>query len=94
MAQKDTDARWTKKNRETHYGYNDHVKCDADSKLITGYGASAVSLHDSRMCTDLLDDDDRVLYADSAYSSNETAQNLPENCKNKICEKEDIEVFR
>ena len=34
LAQKDTDARWTKKNDETHYGYKDHVKVDADSKII------------------------------------------------------------
>lgn len=93
LAQKDTDARWTKKNGETHYGYKDHVKCDADSKLITSYGASAASLHDSQMCTDLLDDDDRVFYADSAYSSDEIAQNLHKNCKNEICEK-DTEVIR
>ena len=47
LSQKDTDARWIKKNGETHFGYKDHVKCDVDSKLITGYGASAASLHDS-----------------------------------------------
>lgn len=86
-AQKDTDARWAKKNGETHFGYKDHVKCDADSKLITSYGASAASLHDSQICTELLDDDDEVIYADSAYSSAEIAENLPENCKNEICEK-------
>ena len=51
LAQKDTDARWAKKNGETHFGYKDHVKCDADSKLITSYGASAASLHDSQICT-------------------------------------------
>ena len=28
MAQKDRDARWTKKNTETHYGYKAHVKVD------------------------------------------------------------------
>lgn len=39
------------------------------------------------MCTELLDDDDEVFYADSAYSSAEIAANLPENCKNEICEK-------
>lgn len=86
-AQKDTDACWAKKNGETHFGYKDHVKCDADSKLITSYGASAASLHDSQICTELLDDDDEVIYADSAYSSAEIAENLPENCKNEICEK-------
>lgn len=40
LAQKDTDGRWTKKNEEVHYGYKDHVKADADSKLITGYGCN------------------------------------------------------
>ena len=34
-----------------------------------------------------LDEDDEVFYADSAYSSAEIAENLPENCKNEICEK-------
>ena len=56
-------------------------------ELITGYSASAASLHDSQMCTELLDEDDEVFYADSAYSSAEIAENLPENCKNEICEK-------
>lgn len=28
MRQKDTDARWTKKNNKTYYGYKDHVKGD------------------------------------------------------------------
>ena len=32
--QKDIDARWTKKNDETFYGYKDHVKIDSKSKLI------------------------------------------------------------
>lgn len=31
LAQKDTDARWAKKNNEVHYSYKDHVKADADS---------------------------------------------------------------
>jgi len=34
LSQKDVDARWTKKNEETHFGYKDHVKADAKSKLI------------------------------------------------------------
>jgi len=32
--QKDTEARWTKKNAETHYGYKNHVNADAGTKLI------------------------------------------------------------
>jgi len=31
---KDIDARWTKKNHETFYGYKNHAKVDAKSKFI------------------------------------------------------------
>lgn len=87
LAQKDTDARWTKKNNEVHYGYKNHVKCDADSKLITNYGVTDAAVHDSKLCTDLLEPTDKAVYADSAYSSEEIAENLPENCEKQICEK-------
>lgn len=70
-----------------HYSYKNHVKCDADSKLITDYGVTDASVHDSQKCTDLLNEKDKALYADSAYSSAEIAENLPENCENQICEK-------
>ena len=87
LAQKDTDARWAKKNNETHFGYKDHVKCDADSKLITNYGVTDAALHDSNRCTELLEETDKAVYADSAYSGSKIAENLPENCENQICEK-------
>jgi hypothetical protein len=29
LNQKDTEARWTKKNDQTFYGYKDHVKFEA-----------------------------------------------------------------
>ncbi len=87
LAQKDTDARWAKKNNELHYGYKDHVKCDADSKLITEYGVTDASVHDSQVCTEILDETDKAVYADSAYKSEEIDSNIPENCKNEICER-------
>lgn len=87
LAQKDTDARWTKKGNEVHFGYKDHVKCDAESKLITNYGVTDAAVHDSQRCTDLLEPTDKVFYADSAYSSEEIASNLPKGCENQICEK-------
>lgn len=87
LAQKDTDARWAKKGDETHFGYKDHVKCDAESKLITNYGVTNAAVHDSQRCIDLLEDTDKIIYADSAYSGDEIAENLPEGCENQICEK-------
>ena len=86
LAQKDTDAKWTKKGNETHFGYKDHVKCDAESKLITNYSVTDAAVHDSQRCTDLLEKSDKVFYADSAYSSNDIARNLPEGCENQIRE--------
>ena len=87
LAQKDTDACWAKKNDELHYGYKNHVKCDLDSKLITEYGVTDAAVHDSQVCTELLDETDQALYADGAYASEEIDNNLPENCRNEICEK-------
>ena len=71
LAQKDTDARWAKKNNEVHYGYKDHVKADAESKLITDYAVTSANVHDSQALASLISDDDQVLYADSAYSGKE-----------------------
>ena len=87
LAQKDTDARWAKKNNETHFGYKDHVKCDAESKLITNFGVTAASVHDSQMCLELLEETDTVLYADSGYAGSPIADGLPDGCIGEICEK-------
>ncbi len=69
--QKDTDARWTKKNDETHYGYKDHVKVDKDSKLIVEFSVTDAAVHDSREIVNLIDEKDTEMYADSAYVGEE-----------------------
>lgn len=73
LSQKDLDARWTKKNNQTFYGYKDHVKVDEKSKLILGYEVTDASVHDSQPLEDLLTkkDKDQPLYADSAYTGEE-----------------------
>lgn len=68
-AHKDLDARWTKKNHETHYGYKDHVKVDVKDKLILKAVVTAASVHDSQEIDALIDEGDQVVYADSAYQS-------------------------
>jgi len=74
--QKDVDARWTKKNNETHYGYKNHAKVDNKHKFIKKYTTTTASVHDSQALEDLLDQNDegQDLYADSAYTGQE-----PEN---------------
>lgn len=87
LAQKDTDARWTKKNNETHYGYKNHVKADADSKLITGYKTTSANVHDSQALVSLIDETDKVLYADSAYTGEDLLSQLPEGLDIQVHEK-------
>ena len=46
LAQKDIDARWTKKNNNTFYGYKNHVKADTKTKLIEEFIVTDASVHD------------------------------------------------
>jgi IS5 family transposase len=73
LAQKDVDARWTKKNNQTYYGYKNHTKVDSESKLISNYLVTDASVHDSQALDQLLEEKDKgeQLYADSAYTGQE-----------------------
>jgi IS5 family transposase len=87
MRQKDTDARWTKKNNETHFGYKDHVKVDSDSKLIVEYSVTSANVHDSQALSGLINEEDQVLYADSAYSGKVLLESLPDHVERRVHEK-------
>lgn len=78
-SQKDCDARWTKKNNEVHYGYKNHVKVDAKTKLIDAYATTAASVHDSQVFEELLDAQDKAILADSAYKSEANEEIMLEN---------------
>jgi len=87
ISQKDTDARWTKKNGESHFGYKDHVKVDEKSKLVTQYTVTDASVHDSQQTEPLIDDRDKgkPLYGDSAYAGEPIAKALEDKgVENKI----------
>ena len=88
VAQKDVNARWTKKNDETHYGYKNHVKADKDSKLIVKYEVTSAEVHDSQALADLVElKKDKVMYADSAYKGEEVESCLGKKIENQIIEK-------
>jgi IS5 family transposase len=76
--QKDKDARWTKKQGRSYFGYKNHVNADARHKLIRDYGVSDASVHDSQKLDDLLNkgNTSSKVYADSAYRSAETERKL------------------
>lgn len=73
LSQKDTDARWTKKNNINYYGYKNHLKADVGSKLIDDYTVTAANVHDSQTLERLLSEKDegQDLYGDAAYVGQE-----------------------
>jgi transposase, IS5 family len=78
LCHKDLDARWTKKNNETFYGYKNHIKVCKKTKLIQNYEVTDASVHDSQTLEDLIDETNtnKELYADSAYSGKPIANLL------------------
>ena len=79
-AQKDKDARWTKKNEQNFYGYKNHVSIDRKHKLVRRYAETDASVHDSQKLAEVLDKSNTgsEVWADSAYRSVETEARLKE----------------
>jgi IS5 family transposase len=87
---KDIDARWTKKNEETFYGYKNHAKVDTKSKVINTYVVTDASVHDLQALDGLLDkkDEGQTLHADSAYTGEDQEKTIEKyKMKNKVHEK-------
>lgn len=80
LAQKDTDARWTKKRNQNYYGYKNHIGIDVKHKFIRTYTVTSAEVHDSQVFEVLLDkrNTKRTVYGDSAYRSDE-AESLLQN---------------
>lgn len=74
--QKDSEARWTKKNNESHFGWKNHVKADLKTKFIVKSTTTAANVHDSQVFEELLDDKDQAVLADCAYHSEEHEAHL------------------
>ncbi len=76
--QKDVDARWTKKNNQSYYGYKNHAKVDNTHKFIDTYTTTDASVHDSQVLDTLLTekDKDQNLWADSAYTGEEQEKTI------------------
>jgi len=77
---KDVDARWTKKNGKTFFGYKNHVSVDVKYKLIRNYAVTDAALHDSNVFETILSDNtSKDIWADSAYRSEERLERLQED---------------
>ena len=71
QAQKDGDARWTKKHDKSYFGYKDHIEIDAEHRLIRRYLVTDASVWDGQVLGQLLDEDNDAdtIWGDSAYRS-------------------------
>lgn len=88
--QKDTDARWTKKNGVSYYGYKDHAKVDNKHKFLDDYTVTDASVHDSQVLDTLLSEKDegQDLHGDSAYTGEEQEETIRKyKMNNKVHEK-------
>lgn len=76
--QKDTDARWTRKNGVTFYGYKNHVSVDVKYKFVRSYDVTDASVYDGNVFEELLDEHNssRDVWADSAYRCKATLSEL------------------
>jgi IS5 family transposase len=77
-AQKDTDARWTKKGGKSYFGYKNHIGIDAEHRLIRRYVVTDAAVHDLQVFAQLLDEDNESdsIWGDSAYRSEDTEETL------------------
>jgi len=68
-AQKDLDARWTKKHGKSYFGYKAHVSADVRYKVARKVVVTNAAVHDTNHFEDLLDESNtsREVSADKGY---------------------------
>ena len=49
QCQKDTEARWTKKNGKSSFGYKNHISVDVKHKLIRRFHVTSAKVHDRNL---------------------------------------------
>lgn len=79
----DTDAAYTVKRHQIYFGYKDHVKIDAESKIITDYKVTPASTGDCTQIAQLVDEKDQIIYGDSAYGDEKIANDIQAAIKAK-----------
>ena len=90
LSQTDFDARWTKKNNQSYFGYKNHADVDKNTKFIIGFDVTSAEVHDSRIFLQFINRDTVSVHADSAYMSDDiivALKAINPNIKINICHK-------
>lgn len=79
-AQKDLDAKWTKKHGKSHHGYKAHTSADVRHKLVRKCTVTNAAVHDTNHFEDLLDETNtsREVSADKGYVDGKREARLTE----------------
>src|SRR5919205_2202795 len=78
VSPRDPQAGWTKKNGKSRYGYEAHVAVDEGGGLVREAVMTPADVHDSVPADDLVQGDEKAVYADKAYDSEERRAGLRE----------------
>ena len=88
LSHKDLDARWTKKNEVSYYGYKNHINMDEASKLIIRSTVTDAPVHDSQALDAVTEPGDGPTFLDAGYVGPACAAVLEaKGIEAHICEK-------
>jgi IS5 family transposase len=75
----DQDARYSRKNGRSYYGYKAHLSTEGKNNLICRAKATPGNVDDSKVFAELIDPSTRIAYADKIYDSRENKAWLAQN---------------
>jgi transposase, IS5 family len=70
--QRDPEMSSTKKGNSWHFGMKAHISVDANSGLVHTVGVTTASDHDNSVIGELIREDDRAVFGDKGYFSDQT----------------------
>ena len=76
---RDPEMRQTKKGNQWHFGMKAHIGADAGTGYVHSVTVTAASVHDLDEVTDLVREDDEVVYTDAGYQGVEKRPEVAED---------------
>jgi IS5 family transposase len=76
---RDPEMHQPKKGNEWHFGMKTHIGVDAGSGLVHTIEVTAANIHDVCVASDLIREDDEVVYGDSGYLGIQKRDEIKEN---------------